>query len=142
VSDWVKRLFMQASSPTGRLNMIELEWQGLHQRALRHDQLPDLQFMEMDFSALEARAAYDYCTALLLDTFAAWPVGSVDAAVKIWFARQVRKAYGIPDHAYDVHRMTACKMFGRAYDEITDEQRKSAKVANYCRMYWGIQPSI
>ena len=35
----------------------------------------------------------------------------------------------------DLHKLTACHMFGVSYEEVTDEQRKHAKMVNMMQDY-------
>lgn len=40
----------------------------------------------------------------------------------------------------DAHRQTASQMFGVPYDEVTDAQRKAAKVVNFPSLYNDLPP--
>jgi DNA polymerase I-like protein with 3'-5' exonuclease and polymerase domains len=40
---------------------------------------------------------------------------------------------------HDVHRELATKLFGVRYEDVTEEQRKAAKIANYRILYRGAE---
>jgi DNA polymerase I-like protein with 3'-5' exonuclease and polymerase domains len=50
---------------------------------------------------------------------------------------QLARELGLPkiEPGQDVHRLVAAKMFSVAYDDVTPEQRRAAKIANFRSLY-------
>ncbi|MCX6678857.1 MAG: DNA polymerase [Methanothrix sp.] len=110
--------YFQIPSSTGRIssknpNAQQIPRKGDDAMAIRRLFLPEAgkRFVKADFSAIELRIM-----AFL----------SGDKAMQDAFREGV-----------DLHRLTACKISGVPFDQVTDQQRQAAKIMNFLLIYGG-----
>jgi len=116
--DRVHPHYFQIPSSTGRIssknpNAQQIPRKGDDATAIRRLFLPEAgkRFVKADFSAIELRIM-----AFL----------SGDRAMQEAFQEGV-----------DLHRLTACKISGVPFDQVTDQQRQAAKIMNFLLIYGG-----